>query len=1315
MPRMPILAPLHIRTLLSLLLLAALVPAVVVVTLGHLMDQRQALAAARSGLRTTTQLVAANQAQVVEGVRQMLLSLASGPSLRRPELRRLCPEFLGNILRASPDYGNLGLIDLEGRVVCQGHPAQLPFNAADRGYFQRALELRGFAVGTHLVGRVAGQQLLGFGTPVHDDDGRLIGVAFAALDLAVANQRLRALDLPPGLEVHVLDSQGVVLARNAPSARRIGERATDLQGFARSPPREGWIDESADVAGGSLQVIVSSASEALLAPARQRLRDQLLALLLASLVGVAVAGWLASRHVMRPVARLLQGIRGIDDAAATTPGPPRGRTLIREFVLLESELARTRSRMNEQRQQLLKAQALARVGFFRLDVAAGRYTVSPVVFEMLGLPPSAEGVALDAYTALIHPDDLDMVLVHRRHLMTSREPLRLGFRIRRPDGEVRWVESYGLLEHGEDGRPLTYVGAIQDVSEQRRLRRLLDLHRRLGAAMITATTAQQILDQVCGIAIDSGGFRVAWAGEPTGDGQGLACRSRAGDDDGGLAQHIASAARLDGSPSCIARDALDQGRPVVCNDIEGSPALAPWREAARAGGFRALAALPVGDAGDGPVLLLLLAAERHCFQAEELALLEAIGESIRVALGRLRAERRVGLMSRRMTDLLTATADGFVAIDRAWRITHANQQFCRLLGLPAADPVASDLRDAAQDVLSSEAAARIEAVLDGGEARTISLRAAGRWLDLTAYPSAEGSSIFLRDVSARRQAAERLEAQLARLQLLGRLTRAALSCEHLDELYDTSVSELRSSLPADLCIALILGGDPPTCRLRSLSVSPEHGQGLTRRRDDVWPLAAGCVERVRRGETVCDEDAAQALPPGLAGSGGRSAMVAPLRAGQLTLGALLVARVDDTGFGAVDVDFVSQFAEHVALLAQQMRLRDDLQRAYVHLQNAQRVAIEHERLRALGQMAAGVAHDINNAISPVTLYVEALLEEDVALEAAERRRYLGTIQRAIDDVARTVVRMRDFSKGSDEPGDAFGAVDLRLLCESALAQAQAGWRSAGLPGAGSVEVALELPPDLPPVHARMAELREALVQLMTNAVEAMPAGGRLSVRAELEGQAEGFVTIEVADEGPGMDSWTRRRCVEPFFTTKGARGSGMGLAVAYGTAVRHGGSLAIDSAPGAGTRARLALPTRVVVEAGGASAGPRPLHILLIDDEERVAASIADMLGHDGHAVEVALGGHAGVDRFLARQAAGPAFDAVITDLVMPEVDGLRVAELIKRARAGVPVVLLTGWGAQIASPAQVDAVVAKPARMNRLRQVLAQLTAGAAPAPPQP
>ena len=374
------------------------------------------------------------------------------------------------------------------------------------------------------------------------------------------------------------------------------------------------------------------------------------------------------------------------------------------------------------------------------------------------------------------------------------------------------------------------------------------------------------------------------------------------------------------------------------------------------------------------------------------------------------------------------------------------------------------------------------------------------------------------------------------------------------------------------------------------------------------------------------------------------------------------------------------------------------------LEQTQQVMMQQERLRALGQMASGIAHDINNAISPVSLYTESLLECEPNL-SARTRQYLTTIQQAIADVAATVSRMREFYRPR-EPQLTLAPVDLNRAIQQTTELTRARWYDMPQRRGVAIELRTDLAMNLPAVMGVESEIRDALTNLVFNAVDAMSDGGTLTLRTRY---GAGRVQIEVADTGLGMDENTRRQCLEPFFTTKGERGTGLGLAMVYGMVQRHSAEIEIESAPGQGTTVRLSFtaPTEMAIRLDKTPPAPIPtgLRILIVDDDPVLLAALRDTLGSDGHTIVTANAGQKGIDEFRASHTSKQPFGVVITDLGMPHIDGRQVAGAIKAVSPATPVILLTGWGQRLVAeddvPSHVDFVLSKPPKLRELREAL--------------
>ncbi len=389
-----------------------------------------------------------------------------------------------------------------------------------------------------------------------------------------------------------------------------------------------------------------------------------------------------------------------------------------------------------------------------------------------------------------------------------------------------------------------------------------------------------------------------------------------------------------------------------------------------------------------------------------------------------------------------------------------------------------------------------------------------------------------------------------------------------------------------------------------------------------------------------------------------------------------------------------------------------LKQAYDDLRQSQEAAMQQERLRALGQMASGIAHDINNAISPVALYVDILLESEPDL-SIRTREYLEITKRAIGDVAHTVGRMREFYR-LREPDLVLAPVDLNNLIQQVVDLTRARWSDMPQQRGAVIDVRMELAENLGFIAGIESEIREALTNLIFNAVDAMPQGGSLTLRT-LAGRGSSAdagksVHVEVIDTGAGMDEETRRRCLEPFFTTKGERGTGLGLPMVYGVARRHNAEIEIESVLRRGTTIRMKFALAAAAELplpDLPDVNPSSLRLLVVDDDPMLSKALREALESQGHTVITASGGQEAIDLFQASVNREELFAAVITDLGMPHIDGRRVATAVKALSPSTPVILLTGWGQKLVAegdiPPDVDLVLSKPPRLRDLREALAR------------
>ena len=370
---------------------------------------------------------------------------------------------------------------------------------------------------------------------------------------------------------------------------------------------------------------------------------------------------------------------------------------------------------------------------------------------------------------------------------------------------------------------------------------------------------------------------------------------------------------------------------------------------------------------------------------------------------------------------------------------------------------------------------------------------------------------------------------------------------------------------------------------------------------------------------------------------------------------------------------------------------------------------ETEKLRSLGELASGVAHDFNNLLGAI-LGRAQLLRRKGLTQAVDRD--VAIIEKAAQDGRETVRRIQEFSRTRRDRK--FEAIDLVEILKDTLEITKTRWKDDALSRKIHIKAKLEASP-VPPISGNASELREVFTNLILNAADAMPAGGRLDLTCGEEG---GRVVARISDTGVGMTDEIRNHLFDPFFTTKGARGMGLGMSVVYGIVRRHEGGIEIDTALGRGTTFTVdfpAAPQLSLVPAGTDGAAlpdlVRPGRILVVDDEPEVAEVVKDVLVTAGHHVDTALSG-----RVALQMIDVSSYDLVFTDLGMPDMSGWEVAERIAEVRPGLPVALVTGWGTSLdegeARERGVTAVVHKPFEIDELIATAHRLLSIAPPVP---
>jgi PAS domain S-box-containing protein len=376
------------------------------------------------------------------------------------------------------------------------------------------------------------------------------------------------------------------------------------------------------------------------------------------------------------------------------------------------------------------------------------------------------------------------------------------------------------------------------------------------------------------------------------------------------------------------------------------------------------------------------------------------------------------------------------------------------------------------------------------------------------------------------------------------------------------------------------------------------------------------------------------------------------------------------------------------------------------LRETQKQVVQQERLRALAQMASGVAHDFNNVLAKILGFNELLLAWPENLNDKEKvKKYLQMTNAAAQEAVNIVNRLREFYRHRKE-SEVYQSMDVNETIAQAIVLTQPKWKDQMMASGATVLIDTDLR-NVPAIRGSESDLREVMINVLFNSVDAMPRGGTITVATRAEADS---IILEVRDTGVGMTEEVRQRCFEPFFTTRGERGTGLGLAIVYGIVQRHGGSISIESELGKGTMVVIRFPV-LTPENGavlpGTAAPLRPLRVLLVEDEPQVCDIEAEYLRGDGHFVETAADGCQGLKRFHDGR-----FDIVVADRAMPNMNGDQMTEAIKQISPATPVLLVTGFADMpidgMEAKRRPDLILRKPITQTALRQAIARVLASA-------
>lgn len=846
---------------------------------------------------------------------------------------------------------------------------------------------------------------------------------------------------------------------------------------------------------------------------------------------------------------------------------------------------------------------LAKLGAWAIELGqVPKLYWSEEIFSILDIPKGQLPNTYDSALANYHGKWRKIIQTALEKCSQEGVPFELEPEMRSANGRRFWARVVGEAVRDANGNIVRVQGAFQDINESKlatitlmHMNRLLEAQHRVNEITATLDKPDRLLQEVCSVFCSLGGLPLAWVCQFGKDLSELKVTAADGSQQE-FVSRIMSTTTLPRDHELVNR--LRAGKMHICQNVAEEPQAKMWHKQALEEGLESFAILPIHAQGKLRASLVLFGAGVHFFNKEVQQLLKTVAKNLSLAFENLmfaeersRNAERLKLLEtcvERLNDIVLITEAEPISGDGP-KILYVNEAFVRRTGYTREEAIGQTPRFLQGELTQRDALDRIrDALIEWKPVREelINYTKSGEtlWLELDIVPVADETGCYThwvaieRDITERKQAEQQSDAQLSRMSLLNQITRAIGNRHDLDSIYQVVTNTIENELPADFCLTASYSEQNGSITFRSLGKQTENAANKVGFfLHESIPARGVHLDRALLGEFVYQPNLSGSMC--ITGEGMHeladldSMVIAPLMNENKVLGIITTARKGLDAFSEDELEFLRQLAEHVALALAQTALLQELQEACHNLQRTQQLVLQQERLRALAEMAGGIAHDINNAISPVALYTDALLSTEKDLSERGKKQ-LTTIQLAIDDVARTVERMGKFCRQQDDSSE-LTRVNLQKICEQSMELTRARWHDVpqriGIP----IEFKLHHVRDVPDIDASESELREALTNLILNAVDAMPNGGVITLSTGVDKRdGQDQVRIDLKDTGMGMNEETRRRCLEPFYTTKGERGTGLGLAMVYGIVKRMRGQIEIASEEQKGCTVTILLPTQ---------------------------------------------------------------------------------------------------------------------------------------------
>ncbi|MBT7592610.1 MAG: GAF domain-containing protein [Candidatus Scalindua sp.] len=429
----------------------------------------------------------------------------------------------------------------------------------------------------------------------------------------------------------------------------------------------------------------------------------------------------------------------------------------------------------------------------------------------------------------------------------------------------------------------------------------------------------------------------------------------------------------------------------------------------------------------------------------------------------------------------------------------------------------------------------------------------------------------------------------------------------------------------------------------------------------------------------------------------KSVLCVPLMAKSKLIGVLeVINKKDDVSFTEEDAMLLNFFANQTAVAIENARYYGELERKYEEEKQMQEKLVEAEKLWALGLMTSGVAHDFNNMLAIITGNIDLIEVEEDKDKILKK---VQIIKKTAMDSAKLIKRLQKYAKTRDEKL-LLQAIKFNDLVREAIEMSTPVWKDGPDAKGISIEIIDTFTEEELIILGNDTDLREAIINLIFNSVDAMPQGGKIHLATYTKNES---IYLDLSDNGIGMTEETKSRIFDPFFTTKGINHSGLGMSMLYGTIKRHNGSIDIKTTPGKGTTFTIVLPMgKECIEKRAEESSPaikaEKVNILIIDDLPEVSVVLSEILSNEGHQICSFNSGTRGIEAFKKGD-----YGILITDLGMPGASGWEVINTARQIKPDVIIGVVTGWDISEKEIKQkgVDFLINKPFELNEIVQAV--------------